>query len=316
MATTNPPESIPALAASITKKGSIQTYYTIRLLADRVRMADACRAYAYFRWVDDTLDAPDSFPTERAEFLARQRLLLNNCYKGNSPVATLPEEDLLVTLVSHDPDCGSGLHSYLSNMMKVMAFDVERRGRFISAFELNEYTRDLASAVMECIHYFVGHDCPSPHDETRYQAVSAAHITHMLRDTYDDVCCGYYNIPREVLEANRLSPEDVHARPYREWVRERVELARRSFSAGRLYLARVKNTRCRLACLAYITRFEGVLDSIEREEYLLRASYPERKNFSAMARAAASIGFGFISRHRDYLAATQTSSNERSLRDL
>ncbi len=45
--------------------------------------------------------------------------------------------------------------------------------------------------------------------------------------------CGYYNIPREVLDANQLSPEDVHARPYRDWVRSRVELAREYFAAGR-----------------------------------------------------------------------------------
>ena len=46
-----------ALAPSITKAASRQTYYTIRFLVDRERVADAYRAYAYFRWVDDTLDA-------------------------------------------------------------------------------------------------------------------------------------------------------------------------------------------------------------------------------------------------------------------
>ena len=43
------------LAPSITKTASKQTYYTIRFLVDRERVADAYRAYAYFRWVDDTL---------------------------------------------------------------------------------------------------------------------------------------------------------------------------------------------------------------------------------------------------------------------
>ena len=71
-------------------------------------------------------------------------------------------------------------------MMQVMEFDARRRGSLISAAELEEYTGWLASAVMEAIHYFIGHDDFSPHDETRYLAVSAAHITHMLRDTFDD----------------------------------------------------------------------------------------------------------------------------------
>jgi hypothetical protein len=48
---------ITNLASSITKAGSYQTYYTIRFLVDRERVDDAYRAYAYFRWVDDVLDA-------------------------------------------------------------------------------------------------------------------------------------------------------------------------------------------------------------------------------------------------------------------
>ena len=46
-----------SLASAITKAASTQTYYTIRFLVDRPRMDDAFRAYAYFRWVDDVLDA-------------------------------------------------------------------------------------------------------------------------------------------------------------------------------------------------------------------------------------------------------------------
>ena len=47
----------PSPASSITKAASKQTYYTIRFLVDRERVDDAYRAYAYFRWVDDVLDA-------------------------------------------------------------------------------------------------------------------------------------------------------------------------------------------------------------------------------------------------------------------
>jgi phytoene/squalene synthetase len=147
----------------------------------------------------------------------------------------------------------------------------------ISQAELNDYTRWLASAVMECIHYFIGHDDFAPQDETRYLAVSAAHITHMLRDTFDDLRAGYYNIPREVLDANHMRPQDVGNDAYRTWVKARVQLARDYFKAGKGYFARVQNVRCRLACFAYIARFEWLLDTIERENYLLRPQYRERK---------------------------------------
>ena len=131
---------------------------------------------------------------------------------------------------------------------------------------------------MECIHYFIGHDDFAPLDETRYLAVAGAHIAHMLRDTFDDAQIGYYNIPREVLETNHLRPQDVQSEAYRVWVKSRVELAREYFRAGKGYFARVQNPRCRLACLAYIARFEWLLDTFEREDYCLRPQYNERKS--------------------------------------
>jgi phytoene/squalene synthetase len=100
----------------------------------------------------------------------------------------------------------------------------------------------------------------------------------MLRDTFDDVQAGYFNIPREFLEENHMGPQDVQGDAYRAWVKSRVFLAREYFKAGKGYFARVQNPRCRLACLAYIARFEWLLDTIQREGYRLRPRYDERKS--------------------------------------
>ncbi len=270
-------------AVSITKAASKQTYFTIRFLVDRERVDDAYRAYGYFRWVDDTLDGDTGIVSERSAFIERQKSLLEQCSRGERPPDANIQENMLVDLIQHDHEKNSGLALYLRNMMQVMDFDARRRGRLISQVELDEYTRWLAIAVMECIHHFIGHDDFAPHDETRYLAVSAAHITHMLRDTYDDVQDGYYNIPREVLEAvpeaKAIGPEDVQKDAYRAWVKSRVQLARTYFQAGKGYFARVQNMRCRLACFAYIARFEWLLDTIEREGFTLRPQYYERKSF-------------------------------------
>jgi phytoene/squalene synthetase len=268
-------------ASLITRAASTQTYYTIRFLADRDRVDDAYRAYGYFRWVDDTLDAPSGSDSGRILFLERQRSLLESCYRGEPLPVEHPEERMLVELVQQDREEHRGLQIYLRNMMRVMDFDVRRRGRLISQVELNEYTRWLASAVTECIHYFVGHDAFSPHDATRYLAVSAAHIAHMLRDTFDDAQLGYFNVPREVLEAHHIGPQEVHSDAYRDWVKSRVLLAREYFQAGKAYFARVESPRCRLACFAYIARFEWLLGRIETEGYLLRPQYAERKSTAA-----------------------------------
>ena len=270
-----------SLAASITKAASKQTYYTIRLLVDRELVADAYRAYGYFRWVDDVLDEEAGSSSEKIAFANRQKSLLDSCYQGETPDGLCQEELMLVDLVRNDTEVHSGLRSYLTNMMAVMVFDAGRLGRTVSQVELSEYSLALATAVTDAIHYFIGHSSLSIRDETRYHAVTAAHITHMLRDAREDCEAGYFNIPREYLQRRELSPHDVDSRDYQEWVCGRVQLARRNFQTGRQYLARVKNLRCRLAGFAYTARFEWMLRTIERDNYCLRSGYPERKSLAA-----------------------------------
>jgi len=188
---------------------------------------------------------------------------------------------MLVDLVQNDTEKNSGLQIYLRNMMDVMVVDAKRRGQIISQNELYDYSHKLAKAVTEALYYFIGHDDSSPCHEARYMAVTAAHITHMLRDTLEDVDNGYFNIPQEYLQARGISPQDVTSQAYREWVCGRVQLARGYFKMGRECTAMVKNLRCRLAGYAYTARFEWMLDAIERDNYCLRSEYPERKSLMA-----------------------------------
>ena len=271
----------PSLSSSITKAASKQTYYTFRYLVDRQRVPDAFRAYAYFRWIDDKIDQSTLDTSGQIAFIDRQKEIMDGCYRGQRPGNLTPQECMLADLIQGDREQNSGLQDYVRNMMAVIDFDAHRRGKFVSQFELNEYTRWLAIAVTEAMHYFIGNGWYAPQDETRYLAVSAAHITHMLRDTFDDVQAGYFNIPIEVLEANHIGPQDVHSEAYRAWVRSRVRLAREYFEAGRGYLARVQNPRCRLAGFAYIARFEWILNTIEKEGFYLRSEYSERKSIRA-----------------------------------
>ncbi|HET9589021.1 MAG TPA: squalene/phytoene synthase family protein [Anaerolineales bacterium] len=266
---------IPNLAASITKAASKQTYYTIRFLVDRERVDDAYRAYAYFRWVDDVVDADSSSGSERRAFLERQKSLLEKCYQGEIPGDANVQEKMLVELVQHDHEKNSGLETYLRNMMAVIDFDVKRRGRLISQVELNEYTRRLTVAVTETLHHFIGHSQPFSQNGGRYLAVTGAHIVHMLRDTLKDTEAGYFNIPREYMVAKGIGPQDVESDAYRAWVKERAKLARACFRFGKDYSARLKNIRCRIASYAYMARFEVILDAIERLDYRLVPEYPQ-----------------------------------------
>jgi phytoene/squalene synthetase len=271
-----------SLATSITKAASKQTFYTIRFLVDQDRVEAAYQAYAYFRWVDDRLDQKLSHPAEQIAFVERQQTLIDRCYRDDWPHRLRPEERLLIELLQTDTEAEGGLGLYIRHMMAVMAFDAERRGKLISAQELHDYSLHLSTAVTEALHYFIGHDDPTPQTEARYLAVMGAHVTHMLRDTLEDIAAGYFNIPREFVESHGIDPADVDSDAYREWVKSRVELARDYFKAGADYLSQIKSQRCRIAGYAYMARFKGVLDTIEREGYRLRAEYPERKRLSAV----------------------------------
>jgi phytoene/squalene synthetase len=286
------------LAADITRAASLQTYYTIRCLVDHERVGDAYRAYAYFRWVDDWLDQELRPRAERLAFVKRQQDLIESCLRGEAPEGISAEEGMLVSLMQGDPDRAGGLQTYIRNMMAVMAFDADRRGRLISQRELNDYVLWLSTAVTEAMHYFIGHDCASPHGKIRYQAVMGAHITHMLRDTLEDVEAGYLNLPAEVAATHGIEPGDVEKPAYREWVRERAQRARACFRTGREYLAQAENLRCRIAGYAYIRRFEIVLDAIEREDCVLRAQYPERTGIGRGAEMIAWALWMALTHHR------------------
>ncbi len=267
----------PNLAPSITLAASKQTYYTVLLLVDHGLTAEAYKAYAYFRWVDDQLDQDGLSKQERLSFVKRQNALIDQCYglQGNPPPHKLCEEEyLLVDLIRSDQGKSDGLQLYIRNLMAVMVFDAQRRGELITAQQLTNYERWLATAVTEALHFYIGQKCGAPRNELRYLAATGAHVAHMLRDTFDDLAAGYYNIPLEYLEKWHITPQDVSSDAYRNFVKERVALAHHYFDCGRRYLSMVKSLRCRLAGYSYIARFTPVLNAIERNHYLLKPDSP------------------------------------------
>ena len=224
-------ESTAQLARSITRSGSRQTYWTARLLVDKERMDDFFRAYAYFRWADDIIDAVSQTDTERTVFARRQRELIERLYR-NEPVGGLaPEEAIVADLIRRYGAAETGLQSFIRNMLTVIEFDAYRKGRVVSQQELAWYTDCLAISVTDGIQFFIGYDHIYPLVENRLSAARGAHIAHMLRDMLVDIGDGFINIPREYLETHAIGPEEMDSAPYRAWVRQRVGQARADFVA-------------------------------------------------------------------------------------
>jgi phytoene/squalene synthetase len=265
--------SSAALARAITHRASRQTYWIIRCLVDGGRADDAFRAYAYFRWVDDIVDAPSHDHDACRRFLHRQRELLSGLPAGMTPEDLLPEEQMLADLIAGRQDRHPGLLSYLERMMDVMDFDAGRRGRLIAEAELGRYSQLLAAGVMGAVAYFIGHGHTYPETPARLQAVVGAHIIHMLRDMKCDLEVGFFNIPRSILDTHQLAPSDMQHPAYRRWVRARVDEARRCFTEGKAYIRRMGCLRAQVAGYLYCAQFETVLRRIELDGYSLRPQY-------------------------------------------
>jgi phytoene/squalene synthetase len=294
------------LARRITWASSKQSYLTALLLADRDLADDCLRAYAYFRWADDRIDISLTDPDERSIFVARQKSLIEQLYRRDEPGELCLEETMLAELISHDRGSDSGLRSFINNFMAVIAFDADRRGRAVTRRELSQYTSNLATAVMDGIQYFIGNGHPYPKTPDRNLAVTGAHITHMLRDIPEDLAAGIINIPVEYLNDHGISPMDMRSDRFRAWVREQVDLARYCLGEGKLYIDSLDVLRCKLAGVWYCARFECILNAIARDNYILRAEYPERHCLKAwlnMVALAGKVTFQHLTRRMRRQAA-------------
>ena len=284
-----------ALARSITRSSSIQSYLITRLLVDRDLADDCLRAYAYFRWADDVIDISTQSTAERIAFIRRQMELVDLLYSHERPNDLTPEEQMLADLIEHDRGQNSGLQSFIRNFIEVLEFDAKRRGNLISQDELTWYSQCLGKAVTNAIQYFIGNHHAYPSTANQYLAATAAHITHMLRDMSEDLNDGFFNISREWLVAhghdNDIDQGDMNEADFQRWVQGRVKLAREYFREGKRYLDELQNLRCKIAGHWYCARFECVLDTIERDGYMLRGSYHQRSKPASLVKMGWSAVF-------------------------
>lgn len=277
-------DRLSMLAWSKTSNGSKQALFTAKVIVDKDLREDFARAYAYLRWADDLVDMSVLSREEKVSFVDRQAELIERFSRMEHVPGLTLEEEILAGLLLRDSDANQGLRSFLRNMIAVIQFDAHRNGRLICQDELDWYTERVAQSVTDGGEYFIRHSAPDPKGMDRLMAVKACHISHLLRDTLTDIAQGFINIPGEYLESSGIGPAEVGAHAYRAWVRGRVELARKYFSAGKGYYDRVPVMRVKAAVRWYCARFEDVLDCIERDGYVLRESYGGMRKVSLLAR--------------------------------
>lgn len=285
-----------ALARSITWDASKQSFLTVRLMVDSDVVDDAFRAYAYFRWVDDFVDVHAQTKADSTTFTARQKEIIESLFRGDHPSDLTREEELVADLISRHRMQEGGLHSYIRKMISIIDFDANRRGDLISADELTWYSQTLGASVVDAIQFFVGHKRSYPDTSDRYLAGIAAHIAHMLRDMRQDIADGFVNIPCEYLKQHHLEPENFEHPALRAWVRSRVDESRELFRLGKGYLDKLGMLRVKIVADWYSARFDGVLNMIEKDNYVLREDYGNRRRLGNWLRMV-SVAIKTTSRH-------------------
>jgi phytoene/squalene synthetase len=285
-----------ALARDITWQGSKQTYYTAKWMVDKDLVSDFFKAYAYFRWVDDVIDVTSRSRKERKSFINRQRKLIEKLYRNERLTDLSLEEEIAVELIQQDRDNEGRLQSFVENMFAIIEFDAHRKDRLISEKELGWYSNSVSKSVTDGLQYFIGNGHPYPVTENRNSAALGAHIAHLLRDMIPDMEDGFINIPQEYLEAKGIQPNEINSEPFRKWVEARVVLARKYFREGKKYLDQLEVLRCKIVGHWYCARFEGVLDAIEQDGFLLRRSYRDRRRLSSWINIAI-LGLRVAVRH-------------------
>ncbi len=271
-------ENTAIQSRKITWTSSKQTYFTARALVDRELVDDFYRAYAYFRWADDIIDVFTQTNKERINFIKRQKELIDTLYSDGQPAELEKEEKILADLIRNDRSKNSGLQSFIRNMITVISFDAYRKGNLVSQEEITNYIEILGKSVTNGLQYFIGNGHPYPDSKNRYLAAKAAHITHLLRDMTIDIADGFINIPREYVIAEGINLKEIDSSRLRNWVIDQVKQARMWFSEGKLYLDSLEVLRCKIAGYWYCARFEIVLDTIERDDYIVRSTYKERRS--------------------------------------
>jgi phytoene/squalene synthetase len=302
------------LARSITWSGSKHSYLIARLFVDGHLKDDCFRAYGYFRWADDVVDDPARSLDERLSFIRRQQDLVRCLYQRQITEILIPEEQIIADLIEHDRGENSSLRSFILGFLDILDFDANRKGTPIGQQQLTWYSHHLGRTVTDGIQYFVGNDRQYPQSDHRHLAATGAHITHMLRDMAEDIPNGFINIPIEYLETEGISVENMESAAFRAWIRRQVDLAREYFRQGRRYIDGLDVLRCKLVAYWYCARFECVLDAIERDDYILRSEYSERRNPSTLLkliRDSLRVTFDHIARRPSKSSQPMTKSQEQ-----
>ena len=133
--------------------------------------------------------------------------------------------------------------------------------------ELAQYSYWLGRSYTKVLQACIAYPYEYPDHEYRYYAGVGAHITHIMRDLYEDLALGYINISEEDISRYSIDIRCPTGASLRGWTLKTVKTARKYLNWGKLYLSTVPIVRCRVMGYLYCSRYEMVLDAIEDVDF-------------------------------------------------
>lgn len=184
----------------ITKASGTTFYYASHLLPERQRQA-LWAVYAFARRVDDVVDEAYEDGTSVAlALLDEWRRVVDQCFVGRAihPIAIALAEVVQLCALTREP---------FDELIDGCEMDLRNR-RYDSLADLLVYCRRVASSVGRICVDIVGYlDRPAAHAFADNLGI-ALQLTNILRDVREDAHRGRIYLPRQDLDAFRVS-EDV-----------------------------------------------------------------------------------------------------------
>ena len=166
--------------------------------------------YAYLRCFDDIVDAEKDEATS-LELMAAQRGFMDAAYEE-----TLEQGDVGVParyglpFFAWDRERGAPLRPHMEAFLDTMEFDISRRGRVLSASEIDDYVLTTGRAFMRCLAYF-SRGKPELPDSCVDLGSRAYLYADALMDLEEDLAVGLINIPPEVIEEYAIDLQEPEA---------------------------------------------------------------------------------------------------------
>jgi len=261
------------VAKKRTKASNSTAYTLVRLFGRADRREYGFAIYAYFRWLDDIVDSPESSYQEKKSLMERQGEFLEGLYAGRPiPAGTLLEEQLARCFVAFDRQNQFALRNDVLGMFAVLMHDLGRSGEPLASSELNAYILMESRAFVNMIRFFCGEEGDFPGAQDYCEGV-ACKLVHLLRDFREDLDSGWANIAQEDVAAFGVSLDNINDESFQNWVKSQVQHARDLFAIGKRDLESSHNLRYKVADILYCTKYEDILTTIEKDGFRLRVSY-------------------------------------------